>query len=575
MPHDAHPDPALLELAGAVSGPKMIAHLEQFARWVKLSGTADELQSLLYVRATLDGYGYRTRLIEHDAYISLPGKARVVVDGREVTAITHSHAKASLAGGAHGRLVDVGEGTAADFAGKDVKGAIVLAQGIANPATARLASRAGAIGQLHISPHEHIHEMCISPVWGSPTAATIADMPTTVACSIAHDDGMALKARLAKGEAQAVVLHAEVDTSWRKTPILVADMDAPRAGSEDPFVLFSGHHDTWYFGVMDNGSANATMLESARLLATQRHEWARGLRLCFWSGHSHGRYSGSVWYVDEHWDELDRRCVAHVNVDSTGGVGASVLENAAAVSELTTLAAEAIRERTGHQYLGKRKSRSSDDSLPGVGVPSMFGALSEQAPGTVKMRNSLGWWWHTPHDTIDKLDEANLVRDTQVFVHTLWRLLADAIVPLDYAAHARALIGELDRIAATLDGGFSLDPLFAGALGLRDRAEALAGRADAGGAEAGGPAETARINAALMKVSRALVPVDYSRGDRFDHDPALPQTAWPTLDPIRGLAKLASGSDAAHFQRVAATRARNRVAFALREANAALDAALA
>jgi hypothetical protein len=414
--------------------------------------------------------------------------------------------------------------------------------------------------------------MCISPVWGSPTSETIHDMPSTVACSVSYDDGMAVKARLANGEHPVVVLHAEVDTSWRKTPILVAEMDAPHGegDSDQPFVLFSGHHDTWYYGVMDNGSANATMLEAARLLATRRHEWTRGLRICFWSGHSHGRYSGSVWYVDEHWAELDRRCVAHVNVDSTGGVGASVLENAAAVSELTTLAGEAVRERTGHQYLGKRKSRSSDDSLPGVGVPSMFGALSEQAPGTVKMRNSLGWWWHTPFDTIDKLDEANLVRDTQVFVHALWRLVSEAIVPLDYGAHARALLAELERIGAPLKGGFSLDALVGPALTLRDQTEALAARI-----EAAGPAETILINDALMKVSRALVPVDYSRGDRFDHDPALPQNPWPALDPIRVLGTLEAGSDAARFATVAAMRARNRVAAALRTANAALDGALA
>ena len=565
-------DPALIELVGAVSGAEMMGHLKEFARWVKLSGTPEELQSLLYVRATLDGYGYRTSLVMHDAYISLPGAAKVTVDGVALTAITHSHGQASPKGGVSGRLVDVGEGNAAGFAGKDCRGAIVLAQGIANPATARLATRAGAIGQLHISPHQYIHEMCISPVWGSPTNETIHDMPSTVACSVSYDDGMAIKARLAKGEQPVVVMQAEVDTGWRKTPILVAEMAAPdgEGDSDQPFVLFSGHHDTWYYGVMDNGSANATMLEAARLLATRQHEWTRGLRLCFWSGHSHGRYSGSVWYVDEHWAELDRRCVAHVNVDSTGGIGASVLENAAAVSELTTLAGEAIRERTGHQYLGKRKSRSSDDSLPGVGVPSMFGILSEQAPGTVKMRNSLGWWWHTPFDTIDKLDEGNLVRDTQVFVHVLWRLVSEAVVPLDYGAHARALLAELDRIAGDVGEGFSLDALVGPALTLRDQCEALAGRIDAAG-----PAETILINDALMKVSRALVPVDYSRGDRFDHDPALPANPWPSLDPIRALAPLTPGTDAHYFQTVAAMRARNRVAATLRTATAALDGALA
>jgi hypothetical protein len=551
-------DPRLDSLCAAVSSNVMQGHLTEFARWVKLSGTADELRSLDHVRARMAEYGYRTELIMHDAYISLPGAASVVADGKALAAITHSHGRPSPAGGLSGRLVYVGDGTAADFARADVRGAIVLAEGIANPQVAHRASRAGAVGQLHISPHEHLHEMCVSPVWGSPSSVTLADMPTTVICAVSDTDGGALREALAAGRQPQVVLHAVVDTGWRKTPILQCDLDGPD-GADAPFVLFSGHHDTWYYGVMDNGSANATMLEVARLAASERAHWRRGLRVCFWSGHSHGRYSGSAWYVDQHWEALERRCVAHVNVDSTGGIGATQLGDAAAVSELIPLAGDAIRAQTGHQYTGKRKARSSDDSLPGIGVPSMFGALSEQPPGPVKLRNALGWWWHTPEDLIDKIDIDFLVRDTRVFMHVIWRLLADARLPLDYTAHARALGAELAGLAGRLGGRFDMAPLTKAAATLLRRAEALTGRTD-----------DAAVNAALMRVSRALVPIDYSHGDRFSHDPALPNPPWPTLEPLRALAATAPGSDAEKFAAVAATRARNRVLFALHEANAAL-----
>ena len=46
-----------------------------------LSGSADELTSLQTVRQRIESYGYRTNLIMHDAHISLPGRARVTVDG--------------------------------------------------------------------------------------------------------------------------------------------------------------------------------------------------------------------------------------------------------------------------------------------------------------------------------------------------------------------------------------------------------------------------------------------------------------------------------------------------------------
>src|SRR4029077_18331456 len=185
--------------------------------------------------------------------------------------------------------------------------------------------------------------------WAHPSDETLARRPATAACTISKLDGEALRAKLvAEGKLEAV-LHAKVDTGWRKTPLLVAELDGP-SGPDAPFVLFSGHHDTWYFGVMDNGSANATMLEAARLLAGRRAGWRRGLRICFWSGHSHGRYSGSAWYVDRNFDELDRRCVAHVNVDSTGAEGATVLTNSGVTDELKSVAAEAIEMVSGQKH---------------------------------------------------------------------------------------------------------------------------------------------------------------------------------------------------------------------------------
>jgi Iap family predicted aminopeptidase len=105
--------------------------------------------------------------------------------------------------------------------------------------------------------------MCISPVWGSPTDTALSLLPRTVVLSVGAADGATLKQRIAGGERMQAVLHAEVDTRWREIPMLVAELATE---GEAPFVLFSGHHDTWYYGVMDNGSANATMLEAARLL---------------------------------------------------------------------------------------------------------------------------------------------------------------------------------------------------------------------------------------------------------------------------------------------------------------------
>jgi N-acetylated-alpha-linked acidic dipeptidase len=140
------------------------------------------------------------------------------------------------------------------------------------------------------------------------------------------------------------------------------------------------------------------------------------------------------------------------------------------------------------------------------------------------------------------------------------------VLPLDYAAWAGDFRGELEKLCGQLGNRLDIAPLL-------DRTEQLQAKAKAVRGRAGDHAKAAAINHALVGVSRALVPIDYTRGDRFDHDPALGQAPWPPLDPIRALASAKDGDDA-KFARVAAVRARNRVAHALDHANVALDACL-
>ncbi|HEY8613515.1 MAG TPA: aminopeptidase, partial [Roseomonas sp.] len=103
---------------------------------------------------------------------------------------------------------------------------------------------------------------------------------------------------------------------------------------------------------------------------------------------------------------------------------------------------------------------------------------------------------------------------------------------------------------------------------VRNKSARLGSQAAVDGAQA------ARLDTVLMQVSRALVPLDYTHGDRFVHDPALPNPSWPVLVPLRRLAEAEAGSDAARFARVSAVRARNRVLHALTQAEGALNAAL-
>ncbi|MBA3429654.1 MAG: M28 family peptidase, partial [Actinobacteria bacterium] len=328
-------DERLERSVASVSQERLTAHIAQLARRSKHAGTPGELESLRFVEREIASYGYRTELILHEAYISLPGAARLVALDAEHRCITHSFSRPAAA--LEARLVDVGRGDDAGYAGRQVAGAAVLVDGIATPASTVAARLRGAVAQIHISPHEYLHEMCVSPVWGSPDDETVDELPATTVVTVELATGEELRHACAAGEV-TVRLDAAVDTGWRRTPTLVADLPGPLGDDDEPFVLLSGHHDTWHLGVMDNGGANATMLEVARLCALERAHWRRGLRVAFWSGHSQGRYSSSAWYADNRWEELELRAVAHVNVDSTGGRGNTVVSDTTASAELHGLA---------------------------------------------------------------------------------------------------------------------------------------------------------------------------------------------------------------------------------------------
>jgi hypothetical protein len=217
-----------------------MADLQRLAQWTKVAATPSEAESLEFVRSRFADAGFQTKIIWHDAYISVPGDAHVMHAGTRLTAITHSMGRSSPPSGLTREVIDLGNGEEADFDGKDLAGRIVLVDGIAMPAAALRATRAGAAGVVHVSPHHLLHEMCVSPIWGSPSAETRGDLPSVVVVTVSENDGRALRESMARGALQ-LTLHASVDTGWRKTPLLVAELPPPDDAPDAPFVLLSGH----------------------------------------------------------------------------------------------------------------------------------------------------------------------------------------------------------------------------------------------------------------------------------------------------------------------------------------------
>ena len=564
------------DLLAEVSRDHLWATNSAIAQWTRNSGTDEERQAFRYVQDTLQAYGLRTTWLEHPALISYPIRSSLSIITGPDRAVTHvaSLGTAFSAGveALEAEVVDLGFGAPDDYARRNVQGKIVLINGLATPTGVLAAEQAGAVGEIFIND-DHLHYMIVSTVWGTPTPDSARRLPKTPAVSIKAADGEQLRRQIAAGPTW-VRLSSEVFRAWQTTPLLTAELDGQ---ASDDFVLFSGHLDSWEVGAMDNGSANATMMEVGRVLAQHKEHLQRGLRLAFWSGHSHGRYSGSTWYVDNHWEELYDRCVAHVNVDSTGARGATYYGDFPAHQELADLGISIIAEQTGQAAGSRRASRAGDMSFNGVGIPSLFMSLSQVpfqtgvdtdyvslAQGQL-FGGKMPWWWHTSGDTLDKVDLDVLELDTRIYVSTLWRLCTTPLLPMNFGPVMAEIRQQLDDLQQAAGPALDLSVLTARAAQLTDAAASFYTLC-AGVAVTAEPTQAAALNRRIKRLSRILIPITYTAAGRFDHDPAWSMPHLPLLTEARRLAQLPTDSDDFHFLRTQLVRHINQIAFAFREA---------
>jgi N-acetylated-alpha-linked acidic dipeptidase len=528
----------------------------EIAREARMSGSPEETRSFDFIEGYLRDLGYVVTRESFPSLVGFPIRASVeVVSPGPLSMKAHGYSlsPSTPPDGVTAALIDLGSAVEADYAKADIRGKVVLTNGLGTPEKQFALDRAGAAAHIHVD-RDRIREMCVSPVWGTATPETAPLLPASPAVAVLGEEGDRLRALLEQGPV-TVRIVSENYRGWCSIPVVCADL----AGANDTFVLFSGHVDSWHFGAVDNASSNAIQLAVAKLLAGRRRELRRGIRLAFWSGHSHARYAGSTWYADTHWDELEERCVVHVNIDSAGAVGAELLTQAWTMAETYDFAARILDETVGEQLSYRRMLRAGDQSFWGIGVPSLFINPSEQATG------GMGPSWHTPDDTLDTVDPDNLLRDARIYAAAVFELCSTRVLPFSYAAAVREMLAHARSAESAAAGRLDLETVVT-------KGEMLA--ADLDRLEAAAAADPETYNAVALELGHILVPVNYTLRGRFDQDIAMKMLPVPALATAAGLGAADPGSDAFHYELVYALRQRNRLASAFSAAQQAVTRAL-
>lgn len=555
----------------------------------KVAGSAEEERACAIITAALRQYGIEHTVHRFQSYVSHPVSAALSAETARgpiaFEAVGVAFGLSTPPAGLVAPVVDVGNGSEDGYAGKDVKGKIALVGKLPSPHNALLAARHGAIGMICMSAGKQRHKMIITPVWGTPEFDQAATIPQLAVVSISGDDGKRLRQAMAEGPVTAT-LTAKVSTGWREVRLPVAEI----RGREPEYLLVGAHYCSWFDGSTDNVTGDACVLELARVLKAFEGKLRYGLRLAWWPGHSHGRYSGSTWFADTFFEDLHEHAIVYFNIDSPGVRGATVYVprhqmaevadfNEAMTQEITgwstmtsSNAQLAIGKRADKYVSATRPSRAADQSFWGVGLSSMsvYSMLTPDHPDRDPNVGGSGgaWWWHSEHETIDKIDPAILAQDTKLYASILLRMATADVLPFRPSGIAQDYLDALREYRETAGANFDFSAAEKAVHVYRGKAERLEERLKTVTNEA----VTREANRLFLRLTRILNPVLYQDAPGHLHDPALGSRALPSLKAALSLGRMDPNSDAYRFAAAGLRRRLNHVMLQVKMATDAVDA---
>jgi hypothetical protein len=273
-----------------------------------------------------------------------------------------------------------------------------------------------------------------------------------------------------------------------------------------------------------------------------------------------------------------------MNLDGPGARGVPLDEVATwGWPELAGFTTQFARELTGKEpregYFAAgmpifRPFRAGDSAFQGIGIPEVSIGLPEIPSGHPDRADYVGgsergWWWHTPEDTLDKIDMRALVRDTELRLAELYALATLPVLPYRISPIAQNYGRALADLHAAVGRHLDLNVPIERARRLEAKARELDAEADKLHLAAASGEASSRVqalNRLFLRLSHSLNATLYTGSGRFEQDPAAPLPILPGLDPARELAQLDPAGDRYGFLLAQMVRERNRVIATLDDA---------
>src|SRR6266853_461410 len=262
------------------------------------------------------------------------------------------------------------------------------------------------------------------------------------------------------GERVRVHLKIEMDNSIQ--PYYVVEGRIRGSELPDEWVVLGNHRDAWVFGGVDPSSGTASMMEMTRALgqlAKQGMRPRRTLVVCSWDGEEIG-LTGSTEWGEQFADELRKKAVAYLNVDSSTS-GPNL--DGSAVASLVPMLVEtshSVQDPSGKSLYDawkvsetrKRQEAKKTDEVTDANLPNTrIGSGADHTVfldfvGLPVMELGFDGDYGVYHSMYDDFYWMNHFGDPGYRYHTLmsqlWGVLAlrlanADILPFDFASYAR------------------------------------------------------------------------------------------------------------------------------------------
>ncbi len=299
----------------------------------------------------------------------------------------------------------VGLGTASDFAGRDVRGKLVLIQSMPMPGV--VSHSASHLGASRRAAEEGAAAIAINvAIPGNLQAQTGPGNSSVPTFTLGTDDMTRLREAIEQGP---VEVHVRLTTEMR-SGLRDASVWGVLPGMTNEDIIIMAHHDAYFQGSLDNASGMSVMLGLAEHYSRiPQRERRRTLRFVTTSGH-HAGSLGTAWLHD-HRDTALGDTVLAINCEHVSVTQAYYDRNAPVLrlsdnidarrwwvngsSRLASVALDAWKMFGVTIYDTMENNASGDMRVMDRDVPSI--QLIESAV-----------YYHTDHDTPDVVPAAGL-----------------------------------------------------------------------------------------------------------------------------------------------------------------------